>query len=304
MAKKYELTSETTLLRNGITVLYRIKAVRDFDDVKAGDLGGWVESEDNLAHDDNCWIYKDAMVYGDAYVDKNAKIKDHARVYDDAWVTENAEIYGEAIIGGCACIRDFASVFGNTFIHGCAIVCEYAKVFGCARVGAQAYISGHSKYLEMPMYMEIPGSVHLHECTILQELGIVLKYVEVQLYVGIRSWTVSLSYVLTQLFKILLICFLSVRLKMIAILRMVQHISLSPNLNIEELMCISKELQNQWNALKSVQRMSIWKRNTPYLFLLLLQKVVCHNLKNAIVIKRKRGRGSTFLFPFFFFLFD
>lgn len=153
MAKKYELTSETTLLRNGITVLYRIKAVRDFDDVKAGDLGGWVESEDNLSHDDNCWIYKDATVRGDAYVNKNAKIKDHALVYDDAWVTENAEIYGEAIIGGCACIRDFASVFGNTFIHGCAIVCEHAKVFGRARVGSQAYISGHS---------EIFGNAHVY----------------------------------------------------------------------------------------------------------------------------------------------
>lgn len=75
MAKKYELTSETTLLQNGITMLHRIKAIRDFDDVKAGDLGGWVESEDNLSHDDNCWIYKDATVYGDAYVDKKCKNK-------------------------------------------------------------------------------------------------------------------------------------------------------------------------------------------------------------------------------------
>lgn len=35
--KKYKLTSETITLPNG-TVLHRIKALRDFGDVKAGDL--------------------------------------------------------------------------------------------------------------------------------------------------------------------------------------------------------------------------------------------------------------------------
>ena len=47
MSKKYELTDET-MEWEGHT-LHRIKALRDFNDVKAGDLGGWVESEDNLS---------------------------------------------------------------------------------------------------------------------------------------------------------------------------------------------------------------------------------------------------------------
>ena len=44
---KYELTQETKKLPNGI-ILYRIKALNDFGDVKAGDLGGFVEKESNI----------------------------------------------------------------------------------------------------------------------------------------------------------------------------------------------------------------------------------------------------------------
>ena len=39
--KKYELTNKTIEF-NGIT-LHRIKALKDFSNVKAGDFGGWVE---------------------------------------------------------------------------------------------------------------------------------------------------------------------------------------------------------------------------------------------------------------------
>ena len=42
--KKYELTNEIKNLADGV-VLYRIRALRDFADVKAGDLGGFVQKE-------------------------------------------------------------------------------------------------------------------------------------------------------------------------------------------------------------------------------------------------------------------
>ncbi|MBB4077294.1 hypothetical protein GGR08_001625, partial [Bartonella fuyuanensis] len=31
------------------------QALKDFDDIKAGDLGGFIEKEVNLSHDGNCW---------------------------------------------------------------------------------------------------------------------------------------------------------------------------------------------------------------------------------------------------------
>ena len=37
-----------------------------FGNVKKGDLGGWIEKEDNLSQEGDCWVFGDAWVYGDA----------------------------------------------------------------------------------------------------------------------------------------------------------------------------------------------------------------------------------------------
>ena len=74
MSKKYELTDET--MEWGGHTLHRIKALRDFNYVKAGDLGGWVESEDNLSQYEKCWLYDNARVCDNAIVCNNARIYD------------------------------------------------------------------------------------------------------------------------------------------------------------------------------------------------------------------------------------
>jgi hypothetical protein len=48
MMKKYELLADDCL-RVGERTVYRIRALRDFGDVRRGDLGGYVES-DRLWH--------------------------------------------------------------------------------------------------------------------------------------------------------------------------------------------------------------------------------------------------------------
>lgn len=88
MNKKYELTDETQEW-NGRT-LHRIRALADFGDVKAGELGGWIEKEENLSHNGNAWVY------GDAQVCDNARVCGDALVYGDAWVCDNARVYGNA----------------------------------------------------------------------------------------------------------------------------------------------------------------------------------------------------------------
>ncbi|WP_375639942.1 MULTISPECIES: hypothetical protein [unclassified Bartonella] len=90
--KKYKLTDET--IKVDRITLYRIRALKDFGDVKKGDLGGFVESERNLSHDDNCWVGDEAWVYENAYVYENAK------VYEDAEVYNNAKVGGNAIVAG------------------------------------------------------------------------------------------------------------------------------------------------------------------------------------------------------------
>ncbi len=82
--KKYEFTGETQEV-SGV-ILHRIRAVRNFEGVKLGDIGGWIEKERNLSHNDNARVYGSAWVYGDA------RVGDDARVYGNAWVGGNAQI--------------------------------------------------------------------------------------------------------------------------------------------------------------------------------------------------------------------
>ena len=82
--KKFELTNEFITNMFG-TKLFRIRALVEFGDVEAGELGGYVEKESNLGHDDNAWVYGDAQVSGDARVCGNA------RVYGDARVCGNGD---------------------------------------------------------------------------------------------------------------------------------------------------------------------------------------------------------------------
>lgn len=63
--KKFELTSEFITNVFGVK-LFRIRALIEFGDVKAGDLGGYIEKEENLDHDGNAWVTGNARVYGDA----------------------------------------------------------------------------------------------------------------------------------------------------------------------------------------------------------------------------------------------
>ena len=102
--KKYELTNKIFKYKG--RTLHIIKALIDFSDVKKGDLGGYVESEDNLSHKGECWIYGNAKVYdnaevfGNAWVGGNAKVYGNARVCDDAWVCVNAKASGDILLCG------------------------------------------------------------------------------------------------------------------------------------------------------------------------------------------------------------
>lgn len=67
-ARKYELTDETKIVF-GVT-LHRIRALVDIAviGVTAGALGGWIEREGNLAHDEHARVSGNARVWGNASV--------------------------------------------------------------------------------------------------------------------------------------------------------------------------------------------------------------------------------------------
>lgn len=76
MEKKFELTDKFVINAFGIK-MFQIKCTKSFKYANEGDLGGYVEKEDNLSQSGNAqvsgnaWVYGDAQVYGDARVENN-----------------------------------------------------------------------------------------------------------------------------------------------------------------------------------------------------------------------------------------
>ena len=123
--KKYEFTGET--IKSCGKILHRIRAVRNFNGVKKGQLGGYVEREDNLSHDGEAWVGENARVYGNAVVFDNARVYGNAVVCDNAKVFWNAQVFGNARISGNSWVYGSAWVGGNTETHG-------TWIFGNARI--------------------------------------------------------------------------------------------------------------------------------------------------------------------------
>ena len=123
--KKYELIETQSIQHCGVT-LYRIKALIDFSDVKAGQVGGYVENEENLSQKGEAWVYGEARVYGNACVYGEARVSGDAQVYDqarvcgEARVYDSAQVYGEARISGNADIKNETDyiLFKNNWSSG------------------------------------------------------------------------------------------------------------------------------------------------------------------------------------------
>lgn len=166
MEKKYKFTEETRIYKGRL--LHRIVAIRDFSNIQAGQKGGWIEKEDNLSHEGNCWVsheaivcdkacvYDNAKVAGIAVIEKcgqvfnyavvtvNARITDYAAVYDDARVSGNALVGGRAIVCSSSMIDMDAVIDGKAYISGRARVLRSAHVTGKAYVRDNTLIEGHA----------------------------------------------------------------------------------------------------------------------------------------------------------------
>ena len=147
--KKFELTADR-IKSNGVT-LHRIKALIDFGDVKAGELGGYVEKETNLSQYGDAWVYRHAQVFGNAWVRDNACVCGNGIVYGNAWLSGkalvygNAQVLGNARIFGNAQVLGNARIFGNALVFEDALVSESAWVYGDARIYSDAKVSGTAR---------------------------------------------------------------------------------------------------------------------------------------------------------------
>ena len=149
--KKYEITSNTKEFAG--RKLFQIRALKDFGDVKAGDLGGYIEKEENLSQDGIAWVFDNACVYDNARVLCNACVCGNAYVYDNAQIYDDARIYDNVCVYGNAYVYGDAKVFGNAYVCDNAEVSDNARVLGNAQVydttwiHCDAQISSNADYI-------------------------------------------------------------------------------------------------------------------------------------------------------------
>ena len=110
---KYILIKEDSFLRT-LTKLnyYRLKALKNFLDVKRGDIGGYIQHYYNLSQSGKCWVY------GNAWVCDGARVSENAVVCENAFVEGNAKVYGNAKITGNA------RVLGTTIVKNNTVICK------------------------------------------------------------------------------------------------------------------------------------------------------------------------------------
>ena len=71
MSKKYELTGEVNA--QGLKRIRSLVEIKKTG-VQVGDLGGWIEKEENLEHTGSCWVSGNARISGNAYISSDARI--------------------------------------------------------------------------------------------------------------------------------------------------------------------------------------------------------------------------------------
>ena len=142
--KKFELTTNTKIVFG--KKLFQIKALVSFRNVEKGDLGGWIEKEENLSQEGNAWVYGNAEVSGNAWVYGNARVSGNAWVYGNARVSGNAWVYGNARVSGNA------EVSGNAWVSG------------NARVSGNAWVSGNACYATIKGFGTCNRNTTFFEC--------------------------------------------------------------------------------------------------------------------------------------------
>lgn len=152
-SRKYEFTGEQMEYEGafGTITLNRIRALRDIEgdieqgipEIKAGELGGWIEEERNLSHEGKSWVADEAKVFEVSYVLDNARVEDEAVVYNST-VTKNAKIFENARVDD-SFISANAKVHGHSKVIANSHVSDDAEVKDGAEISFGAQVYGHTK---------------------------------------------------------------------------------------------------------------------------------------------------------------
>lgn len=149
--KKFRMTNKTVEIIRSFEsyTLYQIQALMDIPKhgIKAGDFGGYLESEDLLSHEGSAWVKSSAKVFGNSniqgdtliehYAEVNAsalkgdiRISKFARLFDchftgtDFLITDKAKLTNVGFVGKGILIQDDAeleNIYGRSPIKGLTV---------------------------------------------------------------------------------------------------------------------------------------------------------------------------------------
>jgi len=136
MERYFKLTEETIVNEAG-RKLRQIECIRDFKFAHAGELGGFIEKEENLGGE--AWVDEGAQVWGEAKVINGSVLRDNARVYGRSKVRNGSVIYDEArvydyaLVDACF-VGGQAKVYGKSRLALGVTMADQAEVFGLASI--------------------------------------------------------------------------------------------------------------------------------------------------------------------------
>ena len=121
--KKYEILMDekNTIEFKGRT-LHRIRALKDFGDIKKDYIGGFVENENNLSHKGNCWIYD------------NAKAMDDSRIYNNSKMCGNSEMHNNSRMYDNSVMFDNSIMYNNSKMYDNSRMCDNSELKNSARL--------------------------------------------------------------------------------------------------------------------------------------------------------------------------
>lgn len=137
--------------------LYRLRALKNFSDVKKGELGGYVTSGDNLSQIGNCWVYDKAFIKDDSKVTGNVRVKDNA-------IINNSMLDGTILVKNNVYISD-SKLSTNGSI---SVVEDYSRIVDCVVQKNNFLISGKTTITNIKFYPKQEAELRLDGDTCLK----------------------------------------------------------------------------------------------------------------------------------------
>ncbi|ANR77337.1 acetyltransferase [Kosakonia sacchari] len=158
--------------------LRQIIALRDFNDVVAGSAGGWVDNENVLDQQGNCWIYdENSMVFHGSAVRDNARVTQPCVICHDVVIADNAWVDGSEISHG-AQLSDNVTVQASTVRGLCHLRGDARILSGCDIIAAQGLTLDNEQILQIYDSATVSHSRVVHQAQIYGDAIVNYAFIE------------------------------------------------------------------------------------------------------------------------------